>query len=216
MEDGLAAVRDAIVDMREDEITGLVLACLDRGRSAIEVIENAVAPGLEIVGRRFEEGEYFLADLILAGEVVGRAMTVLRDRIPPGEERNRGRVILATVRGDVHDIGKRVVGMMLAASGYEVIDLGIDVPAEKIVETARETGATLVGLSALLTTMVGSIREVVERMTEAGLRDRVRIAIGGACCSQALADEMGVDAYGESAVAAVRIFNGFSGSGVSD
>lgn len=99
MEDGLAAVRDAIVDMREDEITGLVLACLDRGRSPIEVIENAVAPGLEIVGRRFEEGEFFLADLIFAGEAVGRAMAVLRDRIPPGEERNRGRVILATVRG---------------------------------------------------------------------------------------------------------------------
>ena len=109
MEDGLAAVRDAIVDMREDEITGLVLACLDRGRSPIEVIENAVAPGLEIVGRRFEEGEFFLADLILAGEAVGRAMAVLRDRIPPGGA-NRGRVIRHRAGDARHR--KRVVGMM--------------------------------------------------------------------------------------------------------
>jgi len=210
MSDSLAAVRDAIVEMREGEITALVLACLDRGHSPIGVIEEAVAPGLGIVGRKFEDGDYFLADLILAGEVVTQAMAILRDRMSPGENATKGKVVLATVRGDVHDIGKRVVGMMLAASGYEVIDLGIDVPAEKIVETARSTGASLVGLSALLTTMVGGIREVVEGMTEAGLRGKVKIAIGGACCSQSLADEMGVDAYGESAIAAVRIFDGFA------
>ncbi len=210
MSDSLAAVRDAIVEMKDDEIGVLVLACLDAGYSPIEVIEQAVSPGLAIVGRKFEEGDFFLADLILAGEVVTQATGLLRERMSPGESATKGRVVLATVRGDVHDIGKRVVGMMLAASGYEVIDLGIDVPAEKIVETARATGASFVGLSALLTTMVGSIREVVELMTEAGLRERVRIAIGGACCSQSLADEMGVDAYGESAVAAVRIFDDFA------
>ncbi|MCU0845008.1 MAG: cobalamin-dependent protein [Spirochaetes bacterium] len=211
MSDSLEAVRDAVVEMRDEEISSLVLACLDEGYSPVEVIEKAVAPGLEIVGHKFENGDFFLADLILAGEVVTQATGMLKERMSPGEGAEKGKVILATVRGDVHDIGKRVVGMLLAASGYEVIDLGIDVPAEKIVETARTTGAAMIGLSALLTTMVGSIREVVERMTEAGLRERVKIAIGGACCSQSLADEMGVDAYGESAVAAVRIFDGFTG-----
>ncbi|HOS98095.1 MAG TPA: cobalamin-dependent protein, partial [Deltaproteobacteria bacterium] len=111
---------------------------------------------------------------------------------------------------DIHEIGKNIVGMILSANGYEVVDLGVDVSASSIIDTARSTGARLIGLSALLSTMVHSIREVVEASRAAGLREQVRIVIGGACTSQALCAEMGADAYGETAIDALRIFNGFS------
>jgi len=114
------------------------------------------------------------------------------------------------VAGDIHEIGKNIVGMILSANGFEVIDLGVDVPAIRIMDAARTTGARFIGLSALLTTMVDSIREVVDAAGAAGLRDQVKIVIGGACTSQDLCTEMGADAYGETAIDALRIFNGYA------
>ncbi|MBN1534152.1 MAG: cobalamin-dependent protein [Spirochaetes bacterium] len=209
MKQSLLDIRNAVTEIRDEDFNALVLRCLQEGHTPMEIVEEGLARGLEEVGRRFEEGEYFLADLILAGDMVTGATDMLREKMPAGETGRKGKVVLATVQGDVHDIGKKVVGIMLGASGYEVIDLGTDVPAAKIVETVRATGSSMVGLSALLTTMVHGIGEVVAGLVEAGLRDRVKVAIGGACCSQRLADEMGVDAFGESAIAAVRVFDGF-------
>lgn len=210
----LADVHDAVAKVMDDDFMGLIDRCLEEGIPPIEIIQEGLGRGLEAVGAKFEEGEYFLADLIIAGDMVTRATEMLSERLTPGEHGSKGKVILATVKGDVHDIGKKVVGIMLAASGYEIIDLGADVPAEKIVGAVRETGANMVGLSVLLTTMVYGIKEVVAGLTDAGMRDRVKIAIGGACCSPHLAEEMGVDAFGESAIAAVRIFDGFCASAV--
>ncbi|TAL35220.1 MAG: cobalamin-binding protein [Spirochaetes bacterium] len=208
----LADVHDAVAKVIDDNFLGLIHRCLEQGVSPLEIIQEGLGRGLDAVGAKFEEGEYFLADLIIAGDMVTRATGMLSERLSPGEHGVKGKVILATVKGDVHDIGKKVVGIMLAASGYEIIDLGADVPAAKIVGAIRETGARMVGLSVLLTTMVYGIREVVAGLTQAGMRDGVKIAIGGACCSPHLAEEMGVDAFGESAIAAVRIFDGFCAS----
>lgn len=210
MNESTMAVRRAIDELDLDGIGMLVGACLEEGLTPEEIIQEGISKGLEIVGRKFEEGEYFLADLIMAGEVVKEAMPILKARMNPGDSSGKGTVILATVAGDIHEIGKNIVGMILSANGFEVIDLGVDVPAIRIMDTARTTGARFIGLSALLTTMVDSIREVVDAAGAAGLRDQVKIVIGGACTSQDLCTEMGADAYGETAIDALRIFNGYA------
>lgn len=210
MNESILAVRKAIDELDLDAIGRLVSACMNEGIAPEEVIQEGISKGLEIVGRKFEEGEYFLADLIMAGEVVKEAMPILKARMKPGDAGGKGKVILATVAGDIHEIGKNIVGMILSANGFEVIDLGVDVPAARIVDTARSTGARFIGLSALLTTMVGSIREVVDAAGSSGLRDSIKIVIGGACTSQDLCVEMGADAYGETAIDALRIFNGYA------
>jgi corrinoid protein of di/trimethylamine methyltransferase len=209
MKESILAVRNAIDTLDLDGIGTIVNQCLKEGLSPEEIIQEGISKGLEIVGGKFEAGEYFLADLIMAGEVVREAMPILKEKMNPGDAKSKGKVILATVQGDIHEIGKNIVGMILSANGFEVIDLGVDVPAEKIMDTAKTTGARLIGLSALLTTMVTSIRDVVETSRRAGMRDQVKIVIGGACTTETLCREMGADAYGETAIDALRIFNDY-------
>lgn len=210
MKESILAVQKAVDELDLDGVTGLVRACLEEGVPPEEVFQDGISAGLEIVGRKFEEGEYFLADLIMAGEVVKEAMPILMEGMRRTGNPGRGKVILATVAGDIHEIGKNIVGMILSANGYEVIDLGVDVPAARIVGAAQSSGAGIIGLSALLTTMVDSIRGVVDACSAAGIRDRVRIVIGGACTSRGLCEEMGADAYGETAIDALRIFNSYA------
>jgi methylmalonyl-CoA mutase cobalamin-binding domain/chain len=210
MKESIILVQKAVNDLMLDDIKGLVQACLDEGISPLDIIEEGISKGLALVGDQFENGTYFLADLILAGEVVKEAMPLLEARLDPGAAGQKGKIILATVEGDIHEIGKNIVAMLLHVNGYEVIDLGVNVPAEKIMATIKQTGACMVGLSALLSTMVGSIKDVIDSVKEAGLKDKVKIVIGGACTSEQLKDEMGADAYGETAVQAVKIFDKFS------
>ena len=212
MSESILAVRRAVEELNLDDICALVVACLEQGFDAEAIFQEGISAGLETVGRKFEEGEYFLADLIMAGEVVKEAMPLLKERMNQGDGKGKGKVILATVSGDIHEIGKNIVGMILSANGYDVIDLGVDVPTRKIIETVKETGARFIGLSALLTTMVGSILDVVESSRTAGLRDRVKIVIGGACTSEDLCREMGADDYGETAIDALRILNKYVAS----
>ena len=133
-------------------------------------------------------------------------MALLENKFDMSQMGKKGTVILATAKGDIHDIGKNIVGTMLTASGFKTIDLGVDVHEDQIIEAMKSSGSNLIALSVLLTTMVSAIKELVDALSEAGLRDKTGLAIGGACCSQQLADEMGVDAYGEDAVKAVGIF----------
>lgn len=207
MKGSIQEVRNAVVDLEIDEIRDMVRTCIEQGIQPLEIIEEGFSKGLEIVGERFESGEYFLADLIMAGEVIKEAMPLLQEKMNPDDAARRGKVILATVEGDIHEIGKNIVGLILSANGYEVIDLGVDVSASRIIDTAKSTGARLVGLSALLSTMVGSIRNVVDAAAAAGLKDSMQIVIGGACTSEELKKEMGADAYGETAIDALKIFN---------
>lgn len=210
MKESIIAVQKAVDDLLIDEIKERVQVCLDEGISPLEIIEQGISKGLELVGEQFEEGTYFLADLVMAGEVVKDAMPILEERLDPGAAGQKGKVILATVAGDIHEIGKNIVGMLLNVNGFEVIDLGVDVSVEKIMAAVKETGARFVGLSALLSTMVGGIKDVVDAVTEAGLKDKVKVVIGGACTSEQLKKEMGADGYGETAVQAVKIFENFS------
>jgi methylmalonyl-CoA mutase cobalamin-binding domain/chain len=207
MKDAILDVQKAITELNIDDIEKLVQKCLDEGIQPLTIFEDGISKGLELVGEQFEDGTYFLADLVMAGEVVKEAMPILREKLDKEAAAKKGKVVLATVSGDIHEIGKNIVGMLLSVNGYEVIDLGVDVSSEKILEAVKSSGSRLVGLSVLLSTMVGSIKEVVDTMAEAGLKDKVKIAIGGACTSEQLKEEMGADAYGETAIQAIKIFD---------
>ena len=198
----------AIADLELEEIAPLVQEGLDAGETATDLL-GGMCIGMSKVGELFEEGEYYLADMVLAGEVMKEGLAVLEPHLEAGSQGQKGTVVLCTVKGDIHDIGKNLVATMLSSSGFKVVDLGVDVPESAIVEAVRTNGATGIGLSVLLTSMVDSISEVVSALNAAGLRDGVKIAIGGACTTPELAEKMGVDAIGRDAVEAVRIFEGF-------
>ena len=206
MAGSLQKIKEAIVELDLDSIQDLVKAGLEEGLDPWEIIKDGMGEGMEEVGKRFDEGEYYLADLILSGEVMKEGMVVLEDKIDSGAMGQKGTVVIATVKGDIHDIGKNIVGMLLSAADFKVIDIGVDVDEKDIVKAIKENNANALGLSVLLTTMIGGIKDTVDALKEAGLRDKVKIAIGGACTSDKLAKEMEVDAYGEDAVKSVKIF----------
>lgn len=209
MSDSLDLVKKTIVDLNIDEIKNMVQKCLDEGVPAWDIIAKGMGPGMAEVGKLFESGEYYLADLVLSGEMMKEGMQLLGDLGEQADAASKGTVVLATAKGDIHDIGKNIVGTMLSAGGFKVMDLGVDCHEDKIIEAVKSSGAKMIGLSVLLTTMIGSIKDLVEGLKREGLRDKVKIAIGGACCSQDLANEMKVDAFGEDAVKAVKIFDQF-------
>lgn len=198
-------VYEAVVDLDIDNVAARVEAALQAGVEPRAVLNEGLSAGVRAVGERFESGEYFLTDLVLAGEVMKAGLVPLESRLAAKEMRSNGTVVLATVKGDIHEIGKNLVGTMLGAAGFEVVDLGVDVPASRIVSAVRDHRAAILGLSVLLTTMVGQLQIAVDELTEAGLRAQTRIVIGGACTTPQLAQEMGCDAHGADAVAAVRI-----------
>jgi len=204
----LEELKKAMTELDLDAIAPLVREALDAGEEPPMVLAS-MADGMAAVGELFEKGEYFLADLVLAGEGMKEGLEVLQPHLEAGATGRKGTVVICTVKGDIHDIGKNLVGTMLSSAGFNVVDLGTDVHEDRIVAAVRENGAGALGLSVLLTPMVGSIDEVVRALEAAGLRDKVKIAIGGACTTQELADRTGVDALGRDAVQAVRIFEEF-------
>jgi len=205
MGEQLDIVGKAVTDLELEEIEQIVSGALDAGEEPQAVLD-AMCAGMGAVGDLFDQGEYFLADLVLAGEVMKDGLKVLEPLLKVDSMGKKGTVVLFTVKGDVHDIGKNLVGTMLSTSGFNVIDLGVNVPTEKVVDAVRDNSPQAIGMSILLTSMVDSISDVVSALSAAGLRDNVKIAIGGACTTQQLADKMGVDALGRDAVEAVRIF----------
>ena len=198
-------VLKAVADLDIDGVVGRVREALQAGAEPRAVLNEGLSAGMRVVGERFEAGDYYLTDLVLAGEVMKEGLVPLEPLLKETGVQGRGTVLLATVEGDIHDIGKNLVGTMLSAAGFEVVDLGVGVPAARIVEAVRERQAGVVALSVLLTPMVGQLYAVVEALTEAGLRSEVAVVIGGACTTPRLAEEMGCDAYGPDALAAVRI-----------
>ena len=208
MGEQLDKVQAAVSDLDLDNIAPLVSESLDKGEAPKDVLA-AMCLGMAKVGELFEKGEYYLADLVLAGEGMKEGIAVLEPLLEGQPMEVKGTVVICTVKGDIHDIGKNLVGTMLSTSGFKVVDLGVDVHEDKIVEAVRSSNANAIGLSVLLTSMVDSISDVVSALKAAGLRDQVKIAIGGACTTQELADKMGVDSLGRDAVEAIRIFEGF-------
>jgi len=202
----IPAVIKALADLDYDGCLAAVKNAMEHGVPAWDIVNEGFNAGMREVGSRFEKGDYFLGELVMAGNIMKDVMALLEDKFDKADAGSKGKVILATVKGDIHDLGRKIVGMMLQSSGFEVIDLGSDVDAETITKSVKKTGAKGIGLNMLLTTAIESVNEVIASLKEAGLRNRVKIAIGGASTNQELADDLGLDAYGENAVKAVRIF----------
>jgi corrinoid protein of di/trimethylamine methyltransferase len=186
------------------DLTGQALAA---GIEPMSVIREGLMPGMKVVGEKFGEGEYFLPDLIIAAEGMKKAMELLE---PELKARNQtlgspGTVILGTVKGDIHEIGKSLVGTMLSANGFKVFDLGVDVPIQKFLEKIKEYNADIVGMSALLTTTMPMQREVIKALQEASMRESVKVMVGGAPVTRAWAKDIGADGYAEDAMAAVTL-----------
>jgi corrinoid protein of di/trimethylamine methyltransferase len=201
------AMKQSILDGDVDRARELSERGIAEGINPLDAINRGFVLGLKGVGEQFEQGERFLPDLVLAGEAMKAAAAILEPEIQKaGAKREMlGRIVLGTVKGDIHEIGKTLVGTMLSASGFEVIDLGVDVPFENFALKAKEVEADIVGVSALLTTTMTGQKKVMEALERHGLRPRVKLMIGGAPVTQKWCGEIGADGYGKDALAAVAI-----------
>jgi 5-methyltetrahydrofolate--homocysteine methyltransferase len=211
---GEATLVAAIVDLREEDVVGLVRRFLVEGMPAARVRE-LTREAMEAIGGRFEKGEYFLPDLMLAGEIVRRITELIRPALlqsGPARPSAKGPLVLmGTVQGDFHDIGKNVVVFMLEANGFEVVDLGMDVPVRTFVAKVRERRPAVVGLSGFLTLASDAMRDTIEAFKAAGLRDEIRIMIGGGGVDENVRVYTGADAFGLDAMAAVNLCKGWLG-----
>lgn len=203
----------AIADLQEDEALKIVKERLEAGEDPLKILEDA-RTGLEIVGKRFASGEYFIPDLIYSGEIMSQITEIVKPKIGEvqREAKKLGKVVIGTVAGDIHDIGKNIVVFMLEVNGFEVYDLGVDVPPEKFVQKVKETGATILGLSGFLTLAFDSMKRTIEALKEAGLRERVKVMIGGGQVTEEVRKYTGADAYGKDAMAAVTIAKSWVGA----
>jgi 5-methyltetrahydrofolate--homocysteine methyltransferase len=183
----------------------LVQQALDEGVDPSRIVVRGLTEAMKIVGEKFEAKEYFIPDMLASAETVGEAMDILAPYLARSGVASRGKVLMATVKGDLHDIGKNIVTIILKGAGYEVKDLGADVGPEQIVASVREEKPDLLGLSALLTTTMVAMRETIDSLSQAGLRDGVKVIIGGAPTSAEFATEIGADGYGVDAFHAVRV-----------
>ena len=197
----------AVMDGLPDRACELANEALRVGIEPLEAIDRGYKPGMDVVGEGFAKGELFIPDLMMSGEAIKAAIAVLEPELMKRKQVRKvlGRVVIGTVQGDIHEIGKTLVATMLAASGFEVHDLGVDVAAEQFLDKVREVNADVVGLSALLTTTILNQETVILTLKEAGLRDRVKVIIGGVPASPEWAEEIGADAYAENATEAVDV-----------
>jgi len=197
----------AVIDGDPDQAQAVAQKALDTGIDPLEAINRGYTPGMDVVGELYSSGEYFLPDLILGGEAMKAALAVLEPALKAGGRQRKvlGTIVLGTVKGDIHEIGKALVGSMLSANGFLVHDLGIDIQADEFVAKVREHNADIVALSALLTTTMLHQRDVIEHLVEAGVRDRVKVMVGGSPVTQAWADQIGADGYAEDAAGAVTV-----------
>jgi len=207
-EKALQDVVNAIDTFEEEKIMDSVRKCLELGIEPSDIIERGVGKGLRIVGEKFERGEYFLTELVSAAEPAQKAV---KDLLEPllkkkfSETSSRGKIVLGTVEGDIHSIGKNIVAAMFFASGFDVIDLGEDVSAERFVKKAKEESADLIGASALLTTTLVGQKKIIEALKAEGVRDRVKVIFGGAPCTPEWVKEIGGDGYAENAMEGIEV-----------
>jgi len=197
-------LKQAIIDGNADVATALTTALLASGASAREILDEALLPGMEVVGVRMRDGDCFIPEVLLSARVMQSCLDLLRPHMAAGEEAGMGTVVIGTVEGDLHDIGKNLVGMLLQGAGFTVVNLGTGVSPAAFVAAVRDNQARIVGMSALLTTTLPRMAETIAQLKQAGLRDSVKVMVGGAPVTAAYADEIGADGYGANAGMAVE------------
>ncbi|MCI0520024.1 MAG: corrinoid protein [Chloroflexi bacterium] len=206
-EDLFKAMAQSIIDGESDDAAALAQQAIEMGIDPLEAINQGFVQGVNFVGDEFSCGNMFLPELVMGGEAMKTAISVLEPEMAKrGSERQvYGKVVLATVEGDIHDIGKTLVGTMLAAYGFQVYDMGVNVPVMGVIEKARAVGANLIGLSALLTTTMVRQRDVIEALEDMGLRQQIKVMVGGAPVTREWVQQIGADGYSEDAVGAVAV-----------
>ena len=206
-DDILTQITESLVEIEPDETIKLTEEALGAGMAPLTIINEGLVPGMDIIGEKFQTGEYFLPQMVIAATAMQQAMEVLEPELRARQEAMEvaGTLVIGTVEGDIHEIGKSLVATMMSANGFRVHDVGVDVTAETFVETVKETGANLLGLSALLTTTMTKQRDVIEALEEAGLRDQVKVMVGGAPVTAEWAEAIGADGYAEDVIGAVEL-----------
>lgn len=193
-----------VVEGQADKVEEFVKQALDQGEKAENILRNVLIPAMDEVGKRFEEGDFFVPEMLIAARAMKAGLAILKPQLVEVGIEPVGKIAIGTVKGDLHDIGKNLVAMMLEGAGFEVIDLGVDVPPEEFVRIAR-SGVQVIGLSALLTTTMVSMEKTLQAMIESDVRQNVRVIIGGAPVTQEYADRIGADAYAPDASSAARV-----------
>lgn len=209
----LSKLFDAVLNGDQKTAVAVTQEALAEGRDPMELITKYMVPAMDEVGRRFECEEYFVPELLLSARAMKGSLELLRPLLAASGAEPAGRVVIGTVKGDLHDIGKNLVASMLEGGGFEVIDLGADVAPERFIEAVREKNARIVALSALLTVTMPSMRKTIEALKDAGVREQVKVMVGGAPVTPQFAEEIGADGYGENATAAVALARKFAQAG---
>lgn len=195
----------AVIAGQEYKVTELTKFAIQEGVEPLSIINDGLIAGMNVVGQRFKVGDMFVPEVLMSARAMGAGVELVKPLLLDGEVPSKGTIVLGTVKGDLHDIGKNLVGMMLESSGYKVIDMGVDTSPEEFVAAIKEHKAQILGLSALLTTTMLSMKETIEVLREEGIRKDVRVLIGGAPISQTFADEIGADGFASDAASATEL-----------
>lgn len=201
----LAKLRDAIIDGDAKTAKAVTEVAISEGMDPQTLLSEIMVPAMDVVGSRFECGEYFVPELLIAARAMKGCLALLRPLLTKSGAKSAGKVAIGTVKGDLHDIGKNLVAAMLEGGGFEIIDLGVDVSPDKFVAAVQEKGATIVCLSALLTTTMPAMKDTIAALKASGLRERCKVMIGGAPITDAYAKEIGADGYSDNASSAVAL-----------
>ena len=198
----LTEISEFLQKGRAKSVRELVNRALEEGTPAKTILEEGLLPGMSVIGEKFRKNEVFVPEVLVAARAMNAGIEILKPHLAAGENTSKGKAVIGTVKGDLHDIGKNLVKIMLEGKGLEVIDLGVDVSAEQFVTTAKEQGAQIICCSALLTTTMGEMKDTVEEAKRQGIRDKVFIMVGGAPLTQAFCDQIGADCYTSDAASA--------------
>ncbi len=205
MTEMLETILGMVVDGKYNDIEGEVQRAVDAGTDLNLLINDALISAMDIVGKKFADGTIYVPEMLVAATTMKRGLDIIKPLLQSGEIQNRGTIVMGTVKGDLHDIGKNLVTMMMEGAGFKIIDLGVDVKIENLLEILKKEKADILGLSALLTTTMPEMQNVINMLEEAGLREQVKVIVGGAPIDQAFADTIGADGFGKDAVEAVQL-----------
>jgi 5-methyltetrahydrofolate--homocysteine methyltransferase len=196
---------NAVVNGDEAKVKELTQKLIDAGSDPLDIINKGLIAGMDVVGPRFKNGEMFVPEVLMAAKVMGSGVKIVKTVLADDEMPSNGTFVIGTVEGDLHDIGKNLVAMLVESAGFKVINLGIDLSAEAFVNAAKEHNPDILGLSALLTTTMKNMKDVIDALKEAGLKDKVKVIIGGAPITQSFADEIGADGFASDAASAAEL-----------
>jgi 5-methyltetrahydrofolate--homocysteine methyltransferase len=201
----LDEIRDAVIDGKHREIEDLVKAAIEDNVNISKMVNDAMIAAMDVVGKRFAENKIFVPEMLVSAFTMKKGLALIKPLLKSGEIESKGTIIMCTVKGDIHDIGKNLVSMMLEGAGFRVIDLGVDLTVEKLIQKVEEVKPDILGLSALLTTTMPEMKKVIQELRSRELRDHVKVMVGGAPVTPTFAEKIGADSYGEDAAEAVEL-----------